>query len=89
MKNLFHYISRYHTNKITIHLKRPLDSQKKKNEKSIGIGHSLSGSQHVQTFRTIPEFACKRTADALQKQARAFLFQTTKIMHNDHNIWII
>ena len=47
VKNLFHYISRYHTNKITIHLESPLDSQKKnknKNKKSIGIGHSLSGS---------------------------------------------
>ena len=30
VKNLFHYISRYHTNKITIHLESPLDSQKKK-----------------------------------------------------------
>ena len=30
VKNLFHYISRYHTNKITIHLESPLDSQNKK-----------------------------------------------------------
>ena len=34
VKNLFHYISRYHTNKITIHLESPLDSKKIKKLKS-------------------------------------------------------